>query len=635
MKAKITNLTTLAIFIALPLFAQVGINNTNPQATLDIIASNMSNPSNNDGILVPRINQFPMTNPTANQHSMLVFLTTTDGSNNPGYYYWNEPTMSWLPLGGNSDGWSLTGNAGTNPTTNFLGTTDGQDFVLRTNNAERMRALSNGNIGIGLTGPVAILETGTGVDNFASIKANGVFDTYGYLGVQGENDYDGNTALDINGQEIGVLGISAGGSNTDNIGVYGFSNTVGVRALHSVSNNWAELGTTNFAGNFNGRVAIVGGTDATGTVGTGTLEINNELRIDSNEIITNDDSTLFLQNGNNGDVRMDGNTLIVDSSTNRVGVGDLTPTAKLEIYSSAASERGFRIVKTSGGADGAQIIHNGTGNGLNIRADGINAHGINAASGLYLTNTTFGGGGPFGFDNFGGDSGVAGSGNQIGIIGCAQATASTTADRAGGWFYVQTGGGGGYQTMAFVGARVNNINYKILGSGAVSTVVKDTQGGDRIMVAPEAPEALLEDYGTGTLVNGKAHITIDPILSKNIRIDKSHPLKVFIQLEGQCNGVYVTNKSATSFDVVELDYGNSNVNFSYHIVANRADENRNGTISRYSEMRFDKIDLTTKRIDNILNKPNVDETYNDSSQLSEETPSTKLENKSELKNAKM
>ena len=38
-----------------------------------------------------------------------------------------------------SNAWSLTGNAGTNATTNFLGTTDAVDVVFRTNNTERAR----------------------------------------------------------------------------------------------------------------------------------------------------------------------------------------------------------------------------------------------------------------------------------------------------------------------------------------------------------------------------------------------------------------------------------------------------------------------------------------------------------------
>lgn len=42
--------------------------------------------------------------------------------------------------------WSLTGNSGTNSSSNFLGTTDNQDLVLKTNNLERIRMYNSGNI---------------------------------------------------------------------------------------------------------------------------------------------------------------------------------------------------------------------------------------------------------------------------------------------------------------------------------------------------------------------------------------------------------------------------------------------------------------------------------------------------------
>ncbi len=63
---------------------------------------------------------------------------------------------------GNLDAWYTTGNAGTSAVTNFIGTSDATDFVTRTNNIERMRVTSTGNIGIGTTTPSARLHVLTG-----------------------------------------------------------------------------------------------------------------------------------------------------------------------------------------------------------------------------------------------------------------------------------------------------------------------------------------------------------------------------------------------------------------------------------------------------------------------------------------
>lgn len=65
--------------------------------------------------------------------------------------------------------WSLTGNAGTTPGTNYAGTSDAKDFVIKSNGTERMRFLSGGKVGIGTSTPVTdfqvngILE-GTGLN---------------------------------------------------------------------------------------------------------------------------------------------------------------------------------------------------------------------------------------------------------------------------------------------------------------------------------------------------------------------------------------------------------------------------------------------------------------------------------------
>lgn len=62
----------------------------------------------------------------------------------------------WLSFsGGGPSGWSLAGNAGTNPTTNFIGTTDNVDLRIRTNNLDRLSINSVGNVVIGTTAPSA------------------------------------------------------------------------------------------------------------------------------------------------------------------------------------------------------------------------------------------------------------------------------------------------------------------------------------------------------------------------------------------------------------------------------------------------------------------------------------------------
>jgi len=49
-----------------------------------------------------------------------------------------------------SSGWSLTGNTGTTPTSDFIGTIDNQDLVFRTNNFERVRILGGNEVGNGI-----------------------------------------------------------------------------------------------------------------------------------------------------------------------------------------------------------------------------------------------------------------------------------------------------------------------------------------------------------------------------------------------------------------------------------------------------------------------------------------------------
>ncbi|MEZ4874672.1 MAG: hypothetical protein R2793_04310 [Flavobacteriaceae bacterium] len=152
--------------------------------------------------------------------------------------------------------------------------------------------------------------------------------------------------------------------------------------------------------------------------------------------------------------------------------------------------------------------------------------------------------------------------------------------------YFSGGSISGSPAYAYVGMRYNTnstgtsgTDYKIIGTGSVSTLINDENNVPRIMFAPEAPEILFQDFGVGQLVNGQARIDLDPILKRNIYVDKDHPIKVYVTLEGDCNGIYVTNKSADGFTVKELQGGTSNAAFSWQIVANRADtKDANGNV---------------------------------------------------------
>ena len=85
-------------------YAQVGINTTTPNAQLEVKASNAVTPSNTDGLLIPRVDAFPITNPTAAQQGMMVYLTIASGANAPGFYYWDNLTTTWVGLTSTANG---------------------------------------------------------------------------------------------------------------------------------------------------------------------------------------------------------------------------------------------------------------------------------------------------------------------------------------------------------------------------------------------------------------------------------------------------------------------------------------------------------------------------------------------------
>lgn len=117
----------------------------------------------NRGLLVPRVSLVDVTNGITPVNTpatgLLVYNNNAAivGGAGIGFYYWDGAQWVRFVTGTSSD-WTLLGNAGTNPATNFIGTTDAQDFVIRTNNTERMRVNSIGDVGIGTNTPLHTLH---------------------------------------------------------------------------------------------------------------------------------------------------------------------------------------------------------------------------------------------------------------------------------------------------------------------------------------------------------------------------------------------------------------------------------------------------------------------------------------------
>lgn len=308
-----------------------------------------------------------------------------------------------------------------------------------------------------------------------------------------------------------------------------------------------------------------------------------------------------------------------DNTNNRLGVGTGTPGFRLDVTSTGRAINasttstaqtaiiGFNTAAANTGTAGHGVIGQTSQSGSEgIRGEQLNINGFGGSAINFGAAGTGGGGGLYAQTSqsagFGSDSrnlnangtGAFAIGNNVGGLYLVAGSGGAFNGFTTGVYARTTTAGtaqGVYTDNFGVIVRVNYWNgtqYKILGTGTVSTTAEGLNGDRVTLHCTEGPEILFEDYGQGTLVNGRAHVEIDPILVKNIVVNDQHPLRVYIQLEGDCNGVYVTNKTGHSFDVVELAGGASNTPFQYHVVANRADEQLpNGRISKNADLRFE------------------------------------------------
>lgn len=223
---KTLHFITLFLLISIIGYAQVGINTTTPNAQLDIRSSSQLNPSNTDGILIPKIDTFPSSNPGVDQNGMLVFLTTSVGLNLPGFYYWDSSSNNWVKI---SSGSSPSGGT-LNDAYNFGGSGQGKEIVAEfgpVTISGNDGILSTGSLGVGFTGLVGNGERLVWNPSRAAFRAGTV------------------TLNQWEQLNLGLYSFSFGRNNYalgDYTGAWGDGNQV----LGNFSTIWGEVNSSNF-----------------------------------------------------------------------------------------------------------------------------------------------------------------------------------------------------------------------------------------------------------------------------------------------------------------------------------------------------------------------------------------------------
>ncbi|MGA9354389.1 MAG: DNRLRE domain-containing protein [Terriglobales bacterium] len=324
----------------------------------------------------------------------------------------------------------------------------------------------------------------------------------------------------------------------------------------------ASVGTGTITG-------VIAGTDLTGggTSGNVTLNLN-----------TSATNALYAQlataNTFSGVQTINNTTLI--TGANSSGVLEVTNTLS---SGSAPAVVGTTNSTNASGLKGIASATSGTSNGVygtNSSEGGFGVKGASPNVGVY--------GAADGASNTGSDfatlSGVwgdTGSAGESGVLGTAD-------DNIAGLFinnstftpslYVENNGTTGtafvFQTNGsnFGGACDIDVKGDLACTGKVSSVAKVDGGAREVsLFAMQSAENWFEDFGSATLANGMATVALDPTFAQTVNTAMEY--HVFVTPNGDCKGLYISKKSAGSFEVRELAAGESNVNFDYRIVARR------------------------------------------------------------------
>jgi hypothetical protein len=248
---------------------------------------------------------------------------------------------------------------------------------------------------------------------------------------------------------------------------------------------------------------------------------------------------------------------------NAVGDSELQDTIDIPVLTSDditvyGSTGNVIYVYSSGPSGNSAIVgtHENGGNGIWGNADDYDHYGVvgnndnGNGTGILATGCNQSA------YSLSGGSGIASTGYQYGIFGRANCSSSL---RVGGYFEVY---GGHYARVAYNTG--DGTLYKIQGSGAAASVMSTTEG-NVALIAPESPEAWLQDFGTGKLINGRATVDLDPTFVECATISDKYPMKVFITFTSPPPASYYVEKGTDGFEVIATSGDYPNATFDYFV----------------------------------------------------------------------
>ena len=218
-----------------PATGAAGIGTTSPNTS-----SLLEIKSTSKGILIPRMTKTQRDAIVSPAQGLLIYQTNSA----PGFYYYDG--SSWNAVTPKNKGWSLAGNAGTNPSSNFIGTTDNQPLLFKTNNI-KSGFIDNGSTNNTAFGYASLSNNTTGTNNTATGSNALASNTTGVLNIA-----YGNYTLSLNTSGSYNTGVGTQALSSNTTGNY--NTAMGLFSLNKSTTgaNNSAVGTVSLTNNLTG-----------------------------------------------------------------------------------------------------------------------------------------------------------------------------------------------------------------------------------------------------------------------------------------------------------------------------------------------------------------------------------------------